>query len=289
MSRLSIVIPVYNAERWIERCAQSLLHQDYDRDAEIIFVDNNSTDGGIAKIPRHDRIRVLSEPEQGAYAARNTGVAAATGDILLFTDPDCVLDPGWIRAHLRALDHHNAMIALGRVIHGGDRRTMHLLSEYDHARQLTVFRRHAARHYFGYTNNLAITRAAWDQIGPFEHRQRGADTVLVHRAVQAAGPRAVRYAPDARTVHLEVDSVAIFLKKMHTYGKSSKRFRNAVAPAPPTARIRRRALALALSKSSNRLDALVLPSMLAAGVVAWQTGYHLTSTPAEHTTARDRP
>ncbi len=168
-----------------------------DGELEIICADNNSTDGGTGAIPADPRIRVLREGRQGAYAARNSAVLAASGDVLLFTDPDCVAEPEWAAAHLRALTQRGAVISLGRVRHGGEGNTMRLLSEYDHARQLTVFRSRASQHYFGYTNNLAITAEAWKRLGPFELRRRGADTLLVQKAVTEFGPRSVRYAPRA--------------------------------------------------------------------------------------------
>ena len=271
---VTIVVPVFNAAPWIERCAVSLLNQEVDARLDIVFVDNNSSDISVRLIPPDPRIRVTSQPQQGAYAARNAGVALAHGDYLLFTDPDCVANRAWVAGHLRTLQRPDAAISLGRVIHGGDDRSLRLLSEYDHARQLVVFRERATNHYFGYTNNLGVTRAAWNHIGPFEHLQRGADTVFVHRAIRAWGDRAVRYAPEAIVRHLEVERLRVYFKKMHIYGRSSRGFKDAAEPGPLSWRIRRRAVALSLSKSESKsLDCVRLAALLATGVAAWQLGY----------------
>lgn len=274
MNRVSVIVPIYNAAKTISECLRGLLTQEFDGEMEIICVDNNSTDGGMNAIPADPRIMVLSEAQQGAYAARNTGVLAARGDALLFTDPDCAAEPGWVAAHLRALNKTNTAISLGRVRHGGEGNTMRLLSEYDHARQMTVFHSRAGQHYFGYTNNLGITAEAWNKLGPFELRQRGADTLLVQKALKHFGPGAVRYVPGAAVRHMEVDSVSLYLKKMFLYGRSSRLFRNLASPEPPDWRIRRRCVALALGHSrAGTLDKLSLLGSLTAGVLAWNLGY----------------
>ena len=276
MNSVSIIVPVFNAADTIPECLQALLAQEVDEEFEIICVDNNSTDDGIDVIPRSPLIKVLNEPRQGAYAARNTGVVAANGNVLLFSDPDCVAEPGWIAGHLRVLKRDDTAISLGRVRHGGGGRMMHLLSEYDHARQLTVIRSRAGRHYFGYTNNLGVTAEAWKRLGPFELRQRGADTILVQKALREFGPNAIRYVPRAVVRHLEVDAVSAYLGKMFLYGRSSRLFRDLASPEPPGWRIRLRSIELALSHSrASTMERLGLLSSLAAGVLAWHFGYRV--------------
>jgi len=276
LSQVSVIVPVYNAAETLRACAESLLAQEFDGELDIVFVDNNSTDAGIGRIPADARIRVLSESTQSAYAARNTGVAAARGDILLFTDPDCVAEAGWIAAHLRTLRKRGTAISLGRVRHGGNGNALRLLGEYDHARQLSVFHSRAGSHYFGYTNNLGITAAAWKALGPFEIRQRGADTLLVQKALGHFGPAAIRYAPCATLRHLEVDTVATYFHKMFLYGRSSRLFRSVAAPAPPGWALRRRAVGLALGHlRAGVVDRVVLTGSLILGVAAWQLGYRV--------------
>lgn len=271
--RISVIIPLYNAASTVAGCVASVLAQDVDAELEILCVDNNSTDEGVDRIPIDSRVRVITETKQGAYAARNAGVKAATGDILLFTDPDCIAGSGWARAHVRSLDHPRCAVSLGRVEHGGQGRTLRLLSDYDHARQVNVFRRRAGRHFFGYTNNLGTTAAAWGSFGPFEVRQRGADTIFVQRVLAKLGPQAIRYSPSAGVRHLEVDSVPVYLKKMFLYGRSSRLFREWASPDPPDWSIRRRAIAMALNHAGGGVaDWCRLGAALSAGVVAWHLG-----------------
>lgn len=93
MLRLSIIVPLYNSEKYLPKCLDSLLNQDIpEDDYEIILVDDGSPDGSRilaeAYASRHARITVLSQPNKGTSGARNTGIRHATGKYLYFVDPD---------------------------------------------------------------------------------------------------------------------------------------------------------------------------------------------------------
>ena len=84
---ISIVVPVHNEERLIEGCLRALLALDYPRDRyEIIVVDNNSTDRSREIVERFPEVKLLSEKQQGDFAARNRGLSEAKGEIIAFTD-----------------------------------------------------------------------------------------------------------------------------------------------------------------------------------------------------------
>lgn len=93
---ISIVIPVYNAEPFLPRCVESFLVQDFP-DFELILVEDGSTDQSL-NICRHyegidSRIHVIPQENQGASAARNTGMTAAKGEFLMFADADDYVKP----------------------------------------------------------------------------------------------------------------------------------------------------------------------------------------------------
>lgn len=99
---VSAIIPTFNGRSRIGRTLAALLAQPGAADLEIIVVDDGSTDGTAASCAGlDDRIRVLSQPNQGPAAARNLGARQAKGDILLFTDDDCVPDPNWLPEMLK--------------------------------------------------------------------------------------------------------------------------------------------------------------------------------------------
>lgn len=93
---VTIVVPVYNGEENIENCIKSLLNQKYPKEnLEIIIVDNNSTDNTAEIIKRYP-VKYLAEIKQGVCYARNRGLKEATGDLLAYTDSDCIADENWI-------------------------------------------------------------------------------------------------------------------------------------------------------------------------------------------------
>lgn len=94
---ISIIVPVYNVETYIEKCLQSICRQSYNN-IEIIVVDDCSTDKSVAVCERYaakdNRIRVLhSEKNQGVSAARNRGMEYANGDYYMFVDSDDWIEP----------------------------------------------------------------------------------------------------------------------------------------------------------------------------------------------------
>lgn len=93
MKLLSIIVPMYNSEKWLSKCVESLLHQDIPAEEyEIILVDDGSPDGcrkhAEDYASRYSNILVLTRPNGGTSAARNTGIRAAKGKYLYFVDPD---------------------------------------------------------------------------------------------------------------------------------------------------------------------------------------------------------
>lgn len=99
--RVSIVIPAYNAAATLGACIEACLGQAHP-DKEIIVVDDGSTDD-TARIAQQYPIAYVRQPNRGPAAARNTGAGLAEGDVIAFTDADCVPRPDWIEQLLACL------------------------------------------------------------------------------------------------------------------------------------------------------------------------------------------
>lgn len=95
MKKLSVVIPAYNEEAYIEACLDSLMRQE-EIPGEIIIVNNNSTDNTV-KLAKKYPVRIVNEKEQGMISARNRGFNEAQYDIIAQTDADTILPPDWIK------------------------------------------------------------------------------------------------------------------------------------------------------------------------------------------------
>lgn len=95
---ISVVIPAYNAERTIGDCLLALLSQNYPKNKyEIIVVDDCSKDETVSVVEKFRKVKLIRQKHSGPAAARNLGVKRAKGDIVLFTDSDCVPDKNWIK------------------------------------------------------------------------------------------------------------------------------------------------------------------------------------------------
>lgn len=86
--KVSVIIPIYNKEKYIQKCIDSLIAQNYDN-LEIVAVNDGSSDGSVNVLNRYgDRIKLINVENGGAARARNIGLSNATGDLIFFLDPD---------------------------------------------------------------------------------------------------------------------------------------------------------------------------------------------------------
>lgn len=114
---LSIVVPVYNVEAYLDECLVSLRGQEYEK-VEIVVVDDGSPDGSLAIARRHSlrdpRVRIVRRTNGGLSAARNTGVTAARGEFLAFVDSDDRVTPWGYQRSMEALASSGSDFAVFR-------------------------------------------------------------------------------------------------------------------------------------------------------------------------------
>jgi len=116
--RISVVVPIYNVERYLVACLDSVARQSA-ADFEVVMVNDGSTDGSRAiaeaYAARDGRFRLVNQANGGLSAARNTGIDAASGEFLAFLDSDDVLPPNAYELLLGALDQTESDFATGNV------------------------------------------------------------------------------------------------------------------------------------------------------------------------------
>ncbi len=113
--KISIVVPIYNAEKYLDRCIQSILNQSY-KDLEIILIDDGSTDSSN-KIcnnyqKRDNRIKFISQKNEGVSAARNRGISEATGEFIGFVDSDDYIQPNMYETLYGLINKYNCDISI---------------------------------------------------------------------------------------------------------------------------------------------------------------------------------
>ncbi len=131
---ISVIIPIYNAERYLERCLNSIIHNTYEN-LEILCVNDGSTDRSAEILEtfreRDSRIRILEQPNLKVSAARNTGMDASTGEYIAFIDADDWVHPLYFEFLLSAAEQYRAQIVICRpeIRSAQDGRPDH---EYEH-------------------------------------------------------------------------------------------------------------------------------------------------------------
>jgi len=122
-AKISIIVPVYNAEQYLHRCLDSLVAQTY-QNLEMLLVDDGSHDGCGAicdeYAARDERFRVLHTENHGAFAARNLALGLFTGDYVGFVDADDWLEPGMYATLLALAEETGADVAQCEMCNEGD-------------------------------------------------------------------------------------------------------------------------------------------------------------------------
>jgi len=112
---ISYIVPAYNCENTIERCVESIVRQRGEK--EVLVVDNGSTDQTPLLLDRlarkYDFIKVLREEKRGPAAARNKGLARASGEHVAFVDSDVELPMDWAEKAVEKLEKHEAVAGVG--------------------------------------------------------------------------------------------------------------------------------------------------------------------------------
>jgi glycosyltransferase involved in cell wall biosynthesis len=220
---ISVIIPVFGAQRYIRRTIEALLDQDYASCYEILMIDNNSLDLSAAIIGEYPEITLLRQPQPGSYAARNVGIQKARGEILVFTDPDCVPSRDWLSRIYASMRDPTIGILLGHSHSVISSLGLQLLDAYEVHKDAFAFATTDPSLYWGRTNNMAVRASLMRQHGPFVELHRGADSLFVQQVVQCVSCDVVRYSPELRVTHLEMSGITIYWFKVCLYGRSFMR------------------------------------------------------------------
>lgn len=210
--RVSVVVPVRDDPR-LSACLAALARQSYPAElVELIVADNGGGPDVRALVHGRPGVRYVAEPAGGSYTARNAAVLESTGEVLAFTDADCLPEPDWIEHAVRALAD-GADIVAGRVaVYARDAARPHPVEAYElvHAFPQETY---VSRHGASVTANMCTTRAAFDTAGPFRSTLlSGADIEWAQRA-NRLGLRTV-YCAQAVVRHPARDSYAALRSKL---------------------------------------------------------------------------
>jgi GT2 family glycosyltransferase len=215
--KVSVIVCAYNAARTLDECLTSLERLAYP-DFEIIVVNDGSRDGTDAILRQHPLCRVIDLEHVGLGAARNAGLAAATGDIVAYTDADVRVDPDWLTYLVQPFARVDVVAAGGLSLPPLDSPWIaHCVARAPGGPTHVLIDDRTAEHVPGC--NLAVRRDALQAIGGFNPIYlRAGDDVDVCWRLQVAGGR-IEFAPMALVWHHHRASVGAYCRQQVGYGE----------------------------------------------------------------------
>ena len=215
--RISVIVCTYNGSRTIDECLRGIAKLDYP-DVEVIVVDDGSTDCTPQIVSEHN-VRMIRTSNQGLSSARNTGLEAATGEIVAYVDDDAYPDVHWLKylaAMFRTTEH--AGVGGPNIPPRDDGPIAHCVANAPGGPVHVLLSDREAEHIPGC--NMAFRKTCLEAIGGFDPRFRVAgDDVDVCWRLQERG-WTLGFHPAALVWHRRRNSVRTYWKQQRGYGKA---------------------------------------------------------------------
>jgi GT2 family glycosyltransferase len=216
--QMSVVICTYNGSATLRECLEGVLTLHYP-DYEVIVVSDGSTDDSAVIAASYEGVRVIETEQRGLAAARNTGMDAATGEIIAYIDDDAVPDPGWL-AQLASTFKAAGLAAAGgpNVLPPESSWIAECVANAPGGPTHVLVSDREAEHIPGC--NMAIRKDALERIGGFDPQFRAAgDDVDVCWRLLDSGEK-IGFSPGAVVLHHRRRSVRAYLRQQRGYGKA---------------------------------------------------------------------
>lgn len=223
--RVSVIVCSYNGARTLEACIQSLLQVDYP-DYEIVFVDDGSKDNTqeIMKRFQLPKVQNIVQKNMGLSYARNVGARAATGEIIAYTDSDCMADPDWLYYLVGTiLSGEYAGVGGPNISPPAENWIQACVAAAPGGPSHVLLTDVVAEHIPGC--NMAFYKWAFEMVGGFNHEYRKAgDDVDFCWRLQQAG-QVIAFSPSAIVWHYRRFTLDAFRKQQEGYGEAESMLR----------------------------------------------------------------
>jgi glycosyltransferase involved in cell wall biosynthesis len=206
--RVSVIIPTFNQRDRLHRCLE-LLHRQTLQPSEIIVIDNNSNEDIASLCAAFPLVQYCQESKQGSYAARNRGIAISTGEILAFTDADCLPMANWLESGVNAL--RDVDLVAGEIqfcFRSNQPSVIEYVDALSHLRQ-----RDYAQEGYSATGNMFTWRESFQRVGLFRDDLLSLGDREWGLRLSEAGGKVV-YSPDAIVLHPARTSLRELLQKI---------------------------------------------------------------------------
>lgn len=225
---VSVVIPVLNDSDRLQLCLDALEAQSYHAERyEVIVVDNGCQPALSQWATSYPHVHIVCEAYPTSYAARNAGIQVARGQVIAFTDSDCVPAPNWIEQAAQHVTATDDVVIAGEIERPAPRRHLRSLIElYDK----TFFLRqdlYAVSRGFGATANLVTRATAFESVGRFRHDLISGGDVEWCRRARARG-FTIQHAPGVKVWHPTLTTLRALV------AKARRVTRGQIALTPPS-------------------------------------------------------
>lgn len=212
---VSVIIPVFNDSERLQVCLTALENQTYPKNFyEVIVVDNASEESIDSLIDEFVQARAGFESHTGSYSARNRGLSLAKGEVIAFTDSDCIPAFEWIEKGVaNLLRAYNCGIVGGKVEISFKNHVKPTAAELFDSISFFQQKLNVEVAKFSVTANLFTFRKVLDHVGPFNDTLKSGGDVEWGRRVFLSGYRII-YADDARVSHPARNSFGQLYKKL---------------------------------------------------------------------------
>lgn len=221
--KVSVIVCSYNGGKTLDRCLESLKRVDYP-DYEVILVDDGSKDDTQEIAARHPWIVNIRQENKGLSFARNVGAHAAKGDVLVYTDSDCMADPDWLYYLVETLlSGDYAGVGGPNISPPAENWVQACVAAAPGGPSHVLLTDVVAEHIPGC--NMAFHRWAFEQVGGFdpEYRKAGDDVDFCWRLQQCGG--VIAFSPAAIVWHYRRFTLQAFRKQQEGYGEAESMLR----------------------------------------------------------------
>lgn len=230
--KVSVIVCSYNGAQTLESCLRSLRKIDYP-DYEVVVVDDGSTDNTREILAHHPWVNAIHQTNHGLSVARNVGAAAAKGEILAYTDSDCMADPDWLYYLVGTLLSGNyAGVGGPNISPPAQNWQQACVAAAPGGPSHVLLTDVMAEHIPGC--NMAFHRWAFERIGGFdpEYRKAGDDVDFCWRLQQEG--EVIAFSPSAIVWHYRRFTLKAFRKQQEGYGEAESllRFKHLVFFGP---------------------------------------------------------
>ena len=223
---VTVIVPVKNGEQTIQPLLESLQNLDYDpKKVEVVVVDGNSKDK-TREIVKKYPVKLVIENKKGINLARNMGIKNSNGEIIVFTDSDCIVPSNWVTKIVENFKDPQVSCVGGSAI-ALDNDFVSQYADNSIVRLMPVFKKREelkqVKPFFGHPAgcNMAFRRKAVEEVGFFDEQiQYGFDEVEFADRICRAGYKMV-LDPEVSVWHKHRSTFGEFLKQNFQYGKGS--------------------------------------------------------------------